>query len=283
MPYILLIAVACGGGTIDDSLPDTSSDEVSPYADCNGHSQVDEDYDGELEETHDLRYDTYGHLVYYSTDIDADGVLDEAYSYTLTESGEYLVKDFDSDGDGAPDARWTFLRDADEFLEQVEYDEGVDGVLDSLSTVTTTFDDDGEPLSQTTEKDDGLDGSVDEIESKTWDYDSTGYWTITDTDVNADGTPELRYEARFDFDDVKQGHKTDYGADGSYEREAEFHFDEDGRVYRVDVTTTDAAGTVVLSYVFQEYDEFGRIAEMLFDEEADGSIEARTTFTWDCL
>ena len=277
----LLLVLGCDGGTIGDV--DTAPPaEPSPYANCNGHSQVDDDYDGELEETHDLRYDANGNLVYYSTDDGADGVLDSAYSYQVTDSGEYLVTELDEEGDGNPDARWTFIRDDDELLERVDYDEGIDGTIDAVSTVVHTFTDDGDPETMTTSKDDGVDGTVDEIEIKTWDYDTTGYWTINDNDRDADGTPELRYEARFDYDDVKLRHRTDYGVDDTYEKEAEFRFDEHGRVYRVDVITLDAAGAQSLAYVFNNYDEGDRVSEMLFDDGRDGSIEGRTAFAWDC-
>ncbi|GEM_PF-2705939 len=285
MSVLLLLATGCIEGSIDtvgtDTL-DTQLEVQSQYASCNGSSQVDDNYDGVLEEGHTLGYDEYGNLVRYTTDEGPDGTDDLIYSYTVTPSGEALVTDKDEDADGTADMRWTYLRDADEWLESVEYDEGLDGELEWITEVTTTWNDDGEPLTVVSEKDEALDDVIDEVESRTYTYDSSGYWITVETDYGADGALETRYEVRYDLEDKKQEARWDYGADGTEDKFQEFFYTDDGQTHRIDVTQYLADGTTELTYVFHEYTDDTRIAEINRDDLGDGSLNGVTSFSWDC-
>ncbi len=283
MPILLLIATGCIEGQIDTTGTDTVGDlETSQYANCHGASQVDDDLDGVLEESHTLDYDTYGNLIRYTTDEGLDGSDELVYVYEVTPSGESLVTEKDEDGDGTFDMRWTYFRDVDEWLESVEYDEGLDGELEWLTTVTTTWVEEGVPETVTSEKDEGLDGTVEEVELRTYDHDSSGYWITVETDYGADGVLETAYEVRFDLDDVKQEVRYDYGADGEEDKVQEFHYTDDGQVHLIEVTGYEPDGSTRLTNVFHEYDENLRIAEINRDDEADGSLDGATTFAWDC-
>jgi hypothetical protein len=285
MPVLLILGLGCIEGQVDtnDTTDTTSAVELqSQYADCRGATQVDDDLDGVLEETHTLDYDRYGNLVRYTTDDGPDGVTNLIYDYTVTDSGEALVTDKDDDGDGVVDKRWTYLRDVDEWLESVEYDEGVDGDLEWLTTVTTTWNDEGQPLSVTSEKDESMDGTVEEVESRTYAYDSSGYWLTVETDYGNDGVVESRFDVRYDLEDVKQESEYDYGADGTVDKTQEFFYTDDGQTHRIDVTSYEADGSEVITRVFHEYTDASLISEINRDDGGDGSLDGATSFSWDC-
>jgi hypothetical protein len=287
MSVLLLLATGCIEGTIDNIDEDTvdgitDGELTSQYANCNGSSRVDDDLDGVFEETHQLGYDDWGNMIRYTSDFDLDGLNDLVYLYEVTPSGEPLVTEKDEDGDGDGDMVWTYLRDDDEWLEFVEYDEGADGELDWLTTVTTLWTDDQKPERVTSDKDELLDGTVDEREVRVYTYDDTGYWVAVESDYQADGTLEARYEVRYDADDLKQEVRFDYSADGFVDMVQEFHYTEDGQVHRIDVIGYEIDGSTSLTYVFHEYDDEFRVTEINRDDGGDGSLDGATTFVWDC-
>ncbi len=278
----MLLVVACVEGELTSENPEHEDSVESPYADCAGASEVDDDLNGEYEEAHTLDYDHHGYLVRYTTDEGSDGITNAIEHYEVSSTGEVLVRDNDADGDGVVDKRWTYLRDAEEWLESVEYDEGVDGILEWVTRVTTTWDDEGRPLTVTSEKDEALDGVVEEVEARVYDHDSSGYWLVVETDYGADGVLESRYEVRYDLDDRRQEITFDDGADGFVDKFQEFFYTDDGQTHRIDVTTYGLDGTEAATRVFHEYTDDARIAEIGRDDGGDGSLDGITAFSWDC-
>lgn len=282
MSVLLLLSIACIEGEIVTNTTDTVPADVDLYADCAATVSVDDDLDGEREQTHTHAYDGWGNLIRYTTDDGADGVTNLVYDYTVTPSGEALITDKDDDGDGRFDQRWTYHRDADGWLESVDYDDGIDQVLDGTTTVTTVWDDGGLPLSTRAEKDDGPDGVVDEVETRIYAYDSGGYWMTVEGDKQADGEVDTHFEVRFDLDDRKLEARYDYGVDGTDDRFLVYHYTDDGQVNLIAVTGTDAGGNDAAVNVFHEFGDDGRLSEINRDDAADGSMDGATTFEWDC-
>ena len=177
--------------------------------------ETDEDADGTIDSrsTHVYEYDSSNRLITQRAEWDAqaDDIVDSretwSISYATAGPGAVEVYERDDGADGVPDVRltyrWSFeasgaLRTREELQE---YDSDANGVMDSSSTLTVTYDDDARVLTEVGTQNAVFYTGVPVNTRRTFTYADHGgpLRVATETDVGADGEVDARYAVEYEY------------------------------------------------------------------------------------
>ncbi len=267
--------------------------------------------------THNADGDVLSRKSCCGTDI---GVICTTSFYTYLAPGKILTQETHKGGDYEDNQETsfsTFYYDENEFLVRVEFDEGINGSIETerdyindsdgnvlrerfyqpykkqgcfYDVIEYTYDKNGNMLSREIDSwgadyycADGV------VETRTtWTYDSDGNNLMTETDGSqedpADGDPEYRVWFTYNEDGNVVLTETDGSwedpADGDPDHRAWFTYDEDGNVV-LEEMDIEADGIIdtIKTYSF---DENGNITEFTTDEQLDDDfLDERRTYTYD--
>jgi hypothetical protein len=179
---------------------------------------VDLDADGQADSVTEYTLDEHGRVTVRAVDDGADGVPDYVVWRTLREDGQVATEDHDTDGDGTVDQRGSYSYDAMGYLQLVEDDYGLDGVVDVVTAVRYTLDARGLPIRRELDMlGDGL------IEGRlVWEWDEQERLVGAGWDNDGDGVPgpSVRYEYGDDGRWVAAHHDGD--GDGAVDESCRF-------------------------------------------------------------
>jgi hypothetical protein len=292
-----LVVAACGDGAAPgaDGGPDSGFDTNDTAPDGSNDAA---DTDGAGPGAVDARPDDgLLEICWNGHDDDGDGLLDCASPACAGDESCGAL------GVAAIDRQWRDL--------------GVDGVIEEETT--NTYRDEGTLASITIRYDDDSDGAADYVQfirytedghieleevdtngDGTWDWRRTatyvgGELDTLDIDEDADGVPDARYEMRYD-ERGRPVHLVGVDENGDDAIVWDYHYDEDGRLSRVDYRAS-GNGPVAssLEYFYRDdgtvestrssrdgrwrfFDRFGRNTESEWDDDRDGYYDRRIIY-----
>lgn len=261
---------------------------------------LDSDRDGDADNRTDYTRTATGLPVTEARDADADTLAEWFGTYTHRDDDtlERLVVDLDDDDDGTPDRRAEFLYDDNGYRSREEYDNDLDGVADSITTYT--YDDDGLWLDYT--QDFEADGVIDVHYSFTYDddgnmtwalgsYGSTSVYTYDGNgcllehrhDSFGDGSIDIVWAYVCDSAGRHTLEEMDYGYDGTINQRVANTYDAAGNLIQRDYEDRQP-DAVTGTPNFRDTWTYNAAGDVLSDERddnADGSVDAWTTYTYD--
>ena len=198
-----------------DSLQDYRATFDAAFNPLRNTWETDGDADGTIDSrsTYTYEYDSSKRLMTQRAEWDAqaDGTADsrETWSISYAASGPGAVEVYERD-EGADDVpemrltyRWSFeatgaLRTRE---ESQEYDSDADGVLDTYSTLTVTYDDDARVLTEVGTQNAIFYTDIPVNTRRTFTYADHGglLRVVTETDVGADGDVDARYAVEYEY------------------------------------------------------------------------------------
>lgn len=143
-------------------------------------------------------------LVSEAGDLDGDGTPEFVESRSYRNDGSSLSS-FDSDADGTPESvTRTFSGPMGRELgHRIDFDNDDDGLIDSVQTSTTTYDEHGRAILQETDEDDNADGLADHHSRVIYVIGSNGQTSswLFENDADLDGTADQRRISTLTYDD----------------------------------------------------------------------------------
>jgi YD repeat-containing protein len=209
-----------------------------------------------------------------SSSTDDELVLEYRGTSTYDGSGHLLETNHDFEADGTVELVETFEYDA--WGNRVRWH--WDLVADDYGDVTEVYTYDAEDhLTSSTRllPDGSVNGMV------TYHYDSSGLLVQIFEDFRGDGVPEGRYDCAYDTrGNMTMEDFTDLESDDHVSRESRTYNADDlpvttRFVYFVDLGLSDY-------FVTMDYDAKGNVAMYESDWGDDGTVDSRTTMTWQC-
>jgi len=263
------LAVDNGEDGVIDSL------EVRTYDDHDNLLTVDldSDNDGVVDVSRGYTYTYHGNGGVASTreDANGDGVWETEYQYN--ESGQMVLLGWDDDGDGVADRGYRFTYGpSDQLQTEAFYDAWP---FDSVVwDKTYQYDSDGYLIE--IESFNHVQQQVTAIETHTWNANHT----VEDMalDRNDDGIIDASYHSEYDLDGNQILHEPDWDGDGLADYIATTTY-ADGLT--VESTLDEDADGVVDSRTTYTYDAHGRLIETSIDSPVDGTADQSTTWSYD--